>query len=394
MDPRVAYTIQSLGVMAIVDTRAWVEVSLDALRANYDTVERTAGTAVVPMVKADGYGVGAARVVRALEPREPWGYGVATAAEGQALRDLGVTRPVVVVSPLPAGDVDAAAAARLTPAISSLDGLAAWVAASSRVDGPLDFHVEVDTGMGRSGFDWREVGAWSGAVHRGVGPGVRWTGAFTHFHSADAGDAAATRLQWERFQETLVQLPVPRESLMVHASASAATLRWPRYGLDAVRPGIFLYGGAPALGVEGVPAPAPVVAVRARLLLARTVPAGSTVGYGATHRSESAERWGTLGIGYGDGLSRALGNRGHALVRGRRIPIVGRVSMDLTTVLLDAVPDAMPGEVATLIGRDGNEEITVDDVAGLMGTIGYEVLTGLSPRLPRLERSSEENETT
>lgn len=380
--------------MAIADTRAWVEVDLAALRANYDTVRRTARADVLPMIKADGYGVGAARVVRALEPLEPWGYGVATAAEGRGLRELGVTRPILVASPLPAGEVDTAAAARLTASISSLAGLEAWAAAAERVGAQADFHVEVDTGMGRSGFDWREAGAWSREVASRSEGRLRWTGVFTHFHSADAPDPAPTAAQWERLQETLVQLPVPRESLVLHSAASAAALRWPEYALDVVRPGIFLYGGCPAPGVQGVPVPDPVVSVRARVVLDRTVAAGSTLGYGATHVAGPSERWGTLGIGYGDGLPRALGNRGEALVRGRRVPIVGRVSMDLTTVRLDGVPEAGQGDVATLIGLDGDETITVDDVAERVGTIGYEILTGLSPRLPRLERSSSEESET
>lgn len=382
--------------MAIIaDTRAWVEVDLAALRANYDTVQRAADTAVLPMVKADGYGVGAARVVSALEPRAPWGYGVATAAEGEALRGLGVTRPILVLSPLPAGDVLTAARARLTASISSLAGLDRWAGGAAAVGATLDFHVDIDTGMGRSGFDWREVGAWGEAVaSRAEGGGVRWTGVFTHFHSADQEDPSPTVLQWERFRDTLVQLPVPGESLTVHASASAAALRWPEYGLDLVRSGIFLYGGHPALEVGEVPTPETVVSVRARLTLVREVPAGSTVGYGATHVAASPERWGTLTIGYGDGLPRVLGNRGEALVRGRRVPIVGRISMDLSTVRLDGVPNAAHGDMATLIGRDGDEEIKVDDVAGQAGTIGYEILTGLGPRLPRLERSrTEESET-
>ncbi len=385
--------------MAIAETRAWVEVDLDALRANYDTVERAAGTAMLPMVKADAYGVGAAGVVRTLEPRGPWGYGVATAGEGAALRRLGVTRPVLVLSPLPLRDVARAAAARLTASVSSLDGLDAWRAAALDAGAALDFHVDVDTGMGRSGFDWRDVGAWGPAVaeRSGSGPdpvaGLRWTGAFTHFHSADVRDPSASVRQWERFRDTLVQLPVPVEQLLVHASASGAALRWREYGLDAVRPGIFLYGGDPAPGLADVPAPAPVVAVRSRLVLVKDVPAGSTVGYGATHTAAGPERWGTLGIGYGDGLPRVLGNRGEALVRGRRVPIVGRISMDLTTVRLDDVPEAGRDERVTLIGRDGQELITIDDIAGQVGTIGYEILTGLSPRLPRVECSTEESET-
>ena len=376
--------------MAIPDARAWIEVDLDALRANYDTVRRAAGsgTAVVPMVKANAYGLGAARVVRALEPLDPWGFGVATADEGVALRELGVTRPILVAGPLPPGAVDAAAGARLIASISTLDGLEAWAAAAARVGGdPLEFHVEVDTGMGRTGFDWRDVGAWAPAVRAGATSSLRWSGCFTHFHSADLPDPGPTATQWERFRDTLVQLPVRREDLMVHTSNSAAALRWPAYAADAVRPGIFLYGGNPAPDVAGVPRPRTVATVRARLALVREKRAGSTVGYGATHRAPAAERWGTLAIGYGDGLPRALGNRGRALVRGTSVPIIGRISMDLTTVALDGVPDAAVGDVVTLVGEDGAERIAVDDVAAQAGTIGYEILTGLGGRLPRIERS-------
>lgn len=370
------------------DARAWVEVNLDALRANYDAVRRRAGSArMLPMVKADAYGVGAGRVIRALEPLEPWGYGVATAAEGIALRDMGITRPVLVVTPLPAGDVDVAAAARLTASISSMEGLERWEAAAARIGDPLDFHIEVDTGMGRCGFDWREVGAWSERLER-RSDAVRWTGVFMHFHSADAVDPRPSVVQWERFGDALVQLPVPREDLLVHAANSAAAVRWKEYAADMVRPGVFLYGGHPAPWVEDALSPEPVVSVRARVVLAREVREGSTVGYGSTHVAESRERWGTLAIGYGDGLPRLLGNRGAALVRGRRVGIIGRVSMDVTTVDLSTLPEVEAGEVATLIGDDGSQRITVDDVAAQAETIGYEVLTRLGTRLPRIEQNA------
>jgi alanine racemase len=153
-----------------------------------------------------------------------------------------------------------------------------------------------------------------------------------------------------------------------------------------VRPGIFLYGGrAVAAGVDDVARPEAVAALRARLVRVREVPPGTTVGYGATHAAKAWERWGTLAIGYGDGLARALGGRGSALVRGTRVPIVGRISMDMTVVDISSVPDAQVGDVATLIGQDGNEEITVDEVAEQAGTISYEVLTRLGSRLPRVE---------
>ncbi len=370
--------------------RAWVEVDMRALRANFDAVRRRVGpaAAIIAMVKADGYGLGAARVVRALEPAAPWGYGVATASEGASLRAAGVTRPILLTSPLPPHAVGEAAEAGLTASISDLAGLARWREAAASVGG-LDFHVEVDTGMGRAGFDWRETSQWGGLLSGGASQ-ARWTGIYTHMHSADAAEAGSTRTQWRRFRDAVEQLPVSREDLMVHVANSATAMRWPEYAADAVRPGIFLYGGVVSdRSHEGnVPVPQAVASVRARVVLVRDVPPGHTVGYGATHVARGWERWATLGIGYGDGLPRVLGNVGSALLHGRRVPIIGRISMDMTVVDITDVPHTTAGDVATLIGCDGNECISVDDVAQQAGTISYEVLTGLTPRLPRVEQDA------
>jgi alanine racemase len=368
-------------------TRAWAEVDLAALQHNYRAVRDAVGArpAIIPMVKADAYGLGMARVVRALEPLEPWGYGVATADEGAALRDMGVRRPVIVFGPVAPQAVATAAAAGLILSISELPALERWAEAAAR-HGPLAFHVEVDTGMGRAGFDWRETPRWGPAVKALCGPTLEWTGVFTHFHGADSADHTATLAQWERFQDALAQLPVSREDLLVHAANSAAAMRWPELAADAVRPGIFLYGGHAAPGTDTA-RPQAVVSVRARLALVRDVPPGSTVGYGATHVSRGWERWGTVTIGYGDGVPRRLGNRGTAIVRGKVVPFVGRTSMDMIVVDISSVPDAEAGDEVTLIGRDGASEITLDDVAELAETISYEILTGLRPRVPRVEKS-------
>lgn len=340
---------------------------------------------MIPMVKADAYGLGAGETVRALEPDDPTAYGVATVEEGRRLRSRGVRRPIVVFSPVPPGEYEAAVEAGLTVCLSSLEALdrlaGAAAARRDREDEPVPFHVEVDTGMGRSGFDARAVDRWGPAVARAHGGALRWAGVFTHFHSADV-DGSATAEQIRRFRAAIDALDLPGEAdFLVHEANSAAALRRPLGLLPAVRPGIFLYGGRAG---PSLPPPEPVVSVRARVVLVREVPAGTTVGYGATYCASSDERWATLAIGYGDGLPRALGNRGEVLVAGRRVPIVGRISMDLTVVNISVTDGVDAGHVATVIGRDGGEEVTLDDVADLAGTIGYEILTGLTGRLPRI----------
>ena len=332
------------------------------------------------MVKADAYGLGMEAVVRALEPESPWGYGVATVAEGIRLRGAGVAKPIVIVSPLAPGDYDHAVAHALTPTISELDGLERLAAAVERVSRPARFHVEIDTGMGRSGFDRLRVGEWGPALVARLNDRLAWEGSYTHFHSADVEGDDSTMEQWLRFRQATEALTgVGAE--MVHACNGAAALRYPSLAADAVRPGIFLYGGRVGAGVA---VPEEVVSVRSRVTLIRQVPDGTTLGYRATYRATGSERWATLGIGYGDGLPRSLGNRGGALVRGRRVPIIGRISMDMTVVDISGVDGVVVGDPATVIGSNRQERISVDDVAELAGTISYEILTGLTGRLPRI----------
>lgn len=340
---------------------------------------------VIPMVKADAYGLGADRMVATLEPEQPLAWGVATLEEGRRLRELGVTRTILVVAPLPPGSYPDAVDGDLTVCLSSLDGLRLLDEAAARRDRPATFQIEVDTGMGRAGFDWRQAAQWGPIVAARHRPGLRWTGCYTHFHSAD-DDPATVPVQWQRLVDVLTSVPHPNEDFLVHAQNSAGALRAGRLGsgayrAGAVRPGIFLYGGAAGAGLAE---PDPVATVRARVVHVRDASPGTTVGYGATHAARGWEKWATLAIGYGDGLPRALGNCGHALLAGRRAPIVGRVSMDLTVVNISGFEGVEAGDVATLIGESGTERITVDEVARLAGTISYEVLTGFTPRLPRI----------
>ncbi len=361
-------------------SRAWVEVDAGAVRANLAHIRRAAGAAaVVPMIKANAYGLGVSNAVAVLEAEEPDGYGVATVEEGLEVRALGVERPVLVMTPSPASSLPAALEGGLTLCLSDLGSLRALAAEAARRGRGATFHMEVDTGMGRAGLDWRSAAAWGREVAALAAPPLRWGGCYTHFHSADEAAGTIDR-QWARLQEAVGHLPLPAGA-WVHACNSAGVLRRPRYAASAVRPGIFLYGGASA---PDLPRPAPVAAVRARITLVRDVAAGSSLGYGATHVARTPERWATVAIGYGDGLPRALGNRGHALVLGRRVPLIGRTSMDVTVVEISRVPDARAGDIVTFIGSDRDEEITVEEVADRAGTINYEVLTGLTGRLPRI----------
>jgi len=362
--------------------RAWVEVRPGALRRNLQRIRESIGDAatIIPMVKADGYGLGMEDVVRALEPEHPWGFGVATVEEGMRLRRAGVAAPVIVFSPVPPGSYDSAVAHDLTLTVSDLDSVEAVAAAAAQTGHVGRFHVEVDTGMGRSGFDWRRVEEWGTALAERAFSKANWEGCYTHFHSADLADDGATRAQWERFMGALKQLK-PEAGRFVHACNAAAVMRYPMFASDAVRPGIFLYGGSVGAGVAESEE---VVRVRARVTLIREVPEATTLGYGATYCSSGAERWATLGIGYGDGFPRVLGNRGSVLLSGQRVPIIGRISMDMTVVDITGVDGVESGDTATLIGSDGDLALPLDEVADLAETISYEILTGFTARMPRV----------
>jgi alanine racemase len=366
-------------------------VDLGALKANLRQVLAAApGAGVVPMLKADAYGLGAAQVLRAvvaeLAPHGPWAIGVAAVAEGEALRALGWGGRILVCAPIAPGEERRAAEAGLTPAISALDALDRWAAAARETGRRLAFHAEIDTGMGRAGFRADAVREWGPAVAERSGDLIAWEGCFTHFHSADEPDLGPTEAQVRLFREALAELPPEPEGSpkrVVHCANSAAALRRGGFGMGLVRPGIFLYGGQAGAEVS----PSPVVSVRARVVRVADEPPGWSVGYGATYRAKRAERWATLAIGYGDGLRRALSPAGgEALLHGRRVPMIGRISMDVTVVDVTEVPEVRSGDVATLLGHDGGEEIRVDEVAARVGTISYEILTGLGPRLPRVYR--------
>lgn len=345
-------------------TRAWVDIDLGALLQNAARLRERAGVPLLPMVKADAYGLGAVRVARALDALDPWGFGVATVAEGEELRQAGITRPIVCFTPLLLEDLDAACRARLTPALGSAATISRWATTE------LPWHLSIDTGMSRAGVPWNETSTLHEAIASSPPQGV-----FTHFHSAERNDRTRDE-QERRFANALQALPVKPE--LVHAENSPAIEHRGPSTWSLARPGVFLYG----VGTQGSLAPEPVVGLRARIVDLRTVPAGDTVSYGGTFRADSPRRIATLAIGYADGYRRALGNRGEAIVNGRRVRVAGMVTMDMTMLDVTDVPCTV-GDLATLIGTDGVERIDLTDVGAAGGISPYEVLTSLRSRLPR-----------
>lgn len=348
--------------------RAWVEVDLGALKRNAKVMAERAGVPIVPMIKADAYGLGAVPVARALESLDPWGYGVATVEEGEELRAAGIDRHVLVVSPLLEWDFAAARAARLTPVLGDAALIRAW-----HREGGGAWHLGIDTGMHRAGIPWWQIDDVVEAV-RAHPP----EGACTHFHSAERDDGTR-ELQQQRFRGALSALPArPR---FLHAENSPGIERQSPSPWDLARPGVFLYGVGGEAGSAVVPAP--VAHLRGRIVSIREVPEGETVSYSGTYHARGPVRVATVSLGYADGYRRALSNRGSALLHGRRVPVAGLVTMDMTMLDVTGV-ECQVGDVATLLGRDGDALLDVNTVARTADMSPYEVLTGLRQRLPRV----------
>ena len=346
-------------------TRAWVDIDLGALVRNGQALERHAGVPLLPMVKADAYGLGVLPVAQALSRLGPLGFGVASIGEGAELRAGGIVTPILVFTPLLAADFPAARAQALTPTLGDPAAIATWIDTGG---GP--WHLAIETGMARAGLPWTAVGAVTDLVRRGPP-----AGAFTHFHSAELDDGSMEE-QERRFSTAVAALPA--RPPLLHTQNSAGITRRAPSPWDLVRPGVFLYG----VNCGGALRSEPVAAIRSRVVECRDIAVGESVSYGATWRAAAITRVATLAVGYADGYRRSLGNSGTVLVRGRRARVVGSVTMDMTMVDVTGIP-CQTGDVATLMGSDGDQHIGAEDVADACGLSPYEILTGLRGRLPR-----------
>jgi alanine racemase len=371
---------------------AWVDVDLSALEHNLVRIRerlRAAGSDAMSMavVKADGYGHGAVGVSRALEEAGVDWLGVALLEEGAEIRRAGVKLPILVLGTARPAKIALYRRYRLTPTISSLHELALWRDWTAGQAEPQPVHFKVDTGMGRLGVAMDEVPR-ALEILRGH-PGLRLAGVLSHFGDADDLASPRNRAQEERFAAVLAQLtPEERERVVIHMANSAAALHRPASRFALVRLGLAIYGLEPAERPDQ-PLPAadrtdlqPVMSVRARIVQLREVPAGTAVSYGGRTVTRRRSRIAVVPVGYADGYAWRLTGQAEALVRGRRVPVAGSVTMDMT--LLDVTDaGAELGDEVVLLGRQGSEEVTALELATHAGTIPWEILCHLGLRLPR-----------
>jgi alanine racemase len=362
----------------------WVEVDLDRFAANLAAIRSHVGVEkdLLLVVKADAYGHGAVEIARAAEAEGVSWFGVATLHEGIQLRDGGIRRPIVVLSPLLPSEIEEAVANELDPSVADLEFAAELSAAAERARRPQRFHVEVDTGMGRTGVRHEHAAEFVAAV--AALPGLRLASVYTHFPDADDADLGFAHDQVARFRVVLEALDArglrpPR----AHAANSAGTLNLPDARLDGVRVGLIAYGHVPPHPRVELPL-RPVLAFKSRLLQVRDLPAGASVSYGRTFTTSRPSRIGVVAVGYGHGLSWLLSNRGRMLVGGGSAPIVGRVTMDLTMLDLTDSPAAAVGDEVVVFGEQGGASLPLEDVARWSETLPYEVMCTIGKRVTRI----------
>lgn len=339
-------------------------------------------TKFLGVVKANAYGHGALPVANAMLEAGADYLAVACLAEAEELRDGGVSAPILILGVTPTLFAGALEELHLTQTVSSLSYAREL---SKRLRGELKVHLKLDTGMGRLGFstsDARQMREMEEAVRL---PRLDFEGVFTHFAVSDCPDDGFTAAQYRRFTEAAdrVESAMGRRFEIRHCANSGAVINYRYLAGDMVRPGLISYGMYPA-GEQGGLTLVPALELKSRVYAITEHAAGDTVSYGRTYTLTEPARLAVVPIGYGDGLHRALSGKIDMLIRGRRCPQVGRICMDMCMVDISAVPECVEGDVVTVIGRDGDEQILAGELAEKAGTINYEVTCAITSRVPRI----------
>ena len=361
----------------------YVNIDLDAIAENFEAVRQKAGTAVMAVVKADAYGHGAIQVARLLEDKCAF-FGVSSMQEAQELRQTGIEKPILILGHTPVGAYPIAVAENVRPAIFRYEDALALSQEACCQGKIADFHFVVDTGMSRIGFPVTEEAADTCAAIAKL-PNLRAEGLFSHFATADCADLTKAKAQAELFdrfdamlKERGVDIPIR------HLDNSAGIMNFPNH-YEMVRSGIVTYGMYPSsevapslLGIR------PAFQWRSRVTHVKWLEPGREISYGGTFVTSRPTKVATVPVGYADGYRRSLSNRFYVLIHGQKAPILGRVCMDQMMVDVTDIADVQPEDTVILVGRSGDEEITVEQIAAAADSFNYEFVCGISRRVPRV----------
>ncbi len=373
--------------MEALRPRVVAEVNLDAIKHNYEQIRSNVPheVEIMAIVKADAYGHGAVEVSKLLQEQGVNRFAVAIAKEGEELRANGITSPILVLGYTPRADIGALIENNLTQTVFSYDMAKTLSDEAGRLGKTVNIHIKVDTGMGRIGFlsspqSIEEVKMIASLPH------LNMEGIFTHFSTADEEDREYTYKQWHIFEGFLNELrEVGIELPIIHAANSAAIMCHSYADLNVVRPGIILYGYYPSSYLQGkVLDLMPAMTLKTQVVHVKELPEGHYVGYGRTHQTQKKTKVATIPVGYADGYSRRLGNKGRVLIRGQFAPIIGNICMDQFMVDVSNIEHVSVEDEVVLFGKQGNNEIPVEEIANILDTINYEIICMIGKRVPRV----------
>lgn len=369
--------------------RGYAQVDLDAIVSNMKNMKEhiKAGTKMIGVIKTDGYGHGSIPIAKALQKYDfMYGFAVATAEEAFELRENDITLPILILGHTFPYSYEKLIAEDVRFTVFRLDAVEAMAAEAAKQGKKAKVHIKVDTGMNRIGVMPDEEGfAFVEKISKM--PNIEIEGIFTHFARADEKDKSNAHAQLAKFKAFTdrIEKELGLTGLIKDCSNSAGILEMPEANMDVVRAGITLYGLAPSGEVDmSVVKLRPALSLFSTIVHTKWIPAGSPISYGGTFVTEKETRIATIPLGYGDGYPRSLSGKGWVLIRGKKAPILGRVCMDQFMVDITEIADACEGDKVTLIGRDGEEEISANELGDLSGRFNYELVCDLSKRIPRV----------
>lgn len=362
---------------------AWAEIDLDNLKKNFEIIrKRVKDKKIISVVKADAYGHGAVEISKELEVLGSDYFAVATLEEGMELRINGISKPILIFGYVFPKQVNYILDFSLTPTIYSIDFAKELNNLCKIRKEKVNVHIKIDTGMGRVGILWDNAYGFIKEILKFKNLNIE--GLYAHFSSADEKDKTFTKIQFDRFQKILDRLRKEKINIpFKHHGNSATVIDLPQYILDGVRCGIMLYGLKPSNQVKNIKL-YPVMSVKAKLIFIKKVSKNTPISYGRTFYTKNDSIIGTIPIGYADGYPRILSNKGKVLYRGKRVKVVGTVTMDHCMIDISKFDNPQIGEDVIIMGKDGEEEISADEIAKKCGTINYEIVTRIGKRVPRV----------